>query len=528
MIRPMTPLLILAFLGLLTSPVQAQQSRRYALVVGHNRGDSSTQPLRYAEKDAVKMAALFQQYSTVPAENIVLLKSPTATQLERALEDMEERIRQGGPAGAELFFYYSGHADRDHLLLGKTRFPLADLAHRMESSTAGVRIVIIDACHSGAIVRSKGGKRVPAPTLSIAETTKARGMAIITSSAAGEKSQESDELRGSFFTHFLASGLQGEAAARGDGVVTLDEWYAFAYRQTLRRTASDGLHRQHPTFHYRMQGAGQVVVAYPPQEASSILFPSDPPGNYLVYDVGRDIVLAEIDTRAGEERQLFVAAGTYDILRRNDRVLERVRLKVLPGESSRLPKGDLKKVSRDYLIAKGERGTVTLSAKGGYQFFWDETVRSRSILPAILGGVELRVRHGLGVGIDPTLELVGGAGAGSGDSGYNGPLAQSSAAFGASLGVAFRLLQRPLLVELRPAGGAMYFRRTVERGSPLTSETDHYLSASPSILLHVGREILSGFSLSAQGKTGYLYFREDGGGKHLGYSEFYLLMSLRL
>jgi len=277
-----------------------------------------------------------------------------------------------------------------------------------------------------------------------------------------------------------------------------------------------------------MQGAGQVVVAYPPQEASSILFPSDPPGNYLVYDVGRDIVLAEIDTRAGEERQLFVAAGTYDILRRNDRVLERVRLKVLPGESSRLPKGDLKKVSRDYLIAKGERGTVTLSAKGGYQFFWDETVRSRSILPAILGGVELRVRHGLGVGIDPTLELVGGAGAGSGDSGYNGPLAQSSAAFGASLGVAFRLLQRPLLVELRPAGGAMYFRRTVERGSPLTSETDHYLSASPSILLHVGREILSGFSLSAQGKTGYLYFREDGGGKHLGYSEFYLLMSLRL
>ena len=40
-------------------------------------------------------------------------------------------------------------------------------------------------------------------------------MAILTSSAAGENSQESDVLRGSFFSHHLVAGLRGGGAGIG-------------------------------------------------------------------------------------------------------------------------------------------------------------------------------------------------------------------------------------------------------------------------------------------------------------------------
>src|SRR5207245_7416203 len=86
-----------------------------------------------------------------------------------------------------------------------------------------------------------------------------RGLVLIASSAADEESQESDEISGSFFTHYLASGLLGDADASGDGKVTLAEAYAYAYGRTVGSTAETRAGAQHPVYLHDLGGAGDVV-----------------------------------------------------------------------------------------------------------------------------------------------------------------------------------------------------------------------------------------------------------------------------
>lgn len=519
-------LLFVALLTGVASPAQALE--RFAVVVGHNQGDESTRPLKYAEKDARKMGEILTALGGVPESNLQLLLSPDAERLADTLDTVERAVSKGGSETTELIFYYSGHADKEALLLGETRFPLDELSSRMETSGARVRIVIIDACYSGAIVRDKGGKRVPAFTLGLTDDAQTQGVAILTSSSEGERSQESDELRGSFFTHFLASGMRGEADSSLDGTVTLDELYSYAYNRTLKRTWDQGNHRQHPIFDYRIQGSGQVVMTRPDRASSFLVLPVGAEGNYLLYDVDRDVVLTEVDKLPEAEQVIPLRAGRYDVLKRTDEKLSRVRVTVKEGERLVLPAGRMSRVSRDYLIAKGRRGSLVLSAKGGYQFFWDSQIRTRSILPSALGGMELRSRDLLWAGASPYLELLGGAGVGNGEGSALGPLAQSSSCMEASLGVAFRLLSGVVLVEARPAVGLMYLRRKVDLGPQVDPVVDSYWGVIPTGSLTLGHQISRGFSVHLEGKVGYLPFREDGEDRHLGFTEAHLVFSLSL
>ena len=61
----------------------------------------------------------------------------------------------------------------------------------------------------------------------------------MTSSSENEAAQESERLRGSFFTHALLTGVRGAADASGDGKVTLGEAYQFAFNETLAQTTTN-------------------------------------------------------------------------------------------------------------------------------------------------------------------------------------------------------------------------------------------------------------------------------------------------
>lgn len=63
------------------------------------------------------------------------------------------------------------------------------------------------------------------------------GRVYITSSAAGERAQESDEIQGSVFTHYLLAGLRGAADDSGDRRVSLEEAYRFAALELCRLSA---------------------------------------------------------------------------------------------------------------------------------------------------------------------------------------------------------------------------------------------------------------------------------------------------
>src|SRR6185436_5660379 len=171
------------------------------------------------------------------------------------------KARQGLDEGRPplLVFYYSGHADPTGLELGKERFLYGDLANALAVVPEGVRISILDACHSGALTQVKGAR--PAPLdFEVPREPRADGIAIITSSSATEAAQESAQLGGSFFTHHLTLGLRGAADSDGDGRVTLSEGYRYAYNRTLAETAKAGAAPQHATYAIRMAGRGEVVL----------------------------------------------------------------------------------------------------------------------------------------------------------------------------------------------------------------------------------------------------------------------------
>jgi hypothetical protein len=524
----------LLLLWLTALPVAAQTTAtRFAVVVGHNEGNHRTEPLQFAEKDASKMAGLFGHLAGVPEANVRLLQAPDAEALGQSLASIKRELEPYDGVRTELFFYYSGHADEHGLLLGDTRFPLQDLRRFLQSSGADVTIAILDACQSGAIVRDKGGKRVPLLDLTMNPAGEAHGVAVITSSAATEKSQESDELRGSFFTHFLASGMRGDADSSRDGKVTLYELYQYAYNKTRQRTYAAGRVAQHPTFDYAVTGSGELIVAYPMQGQSRLVLGEALAGNYLFYAPDSDTVLGEIDKEAGVVQTLAVSPGKIEIFKRTDQALLKTTLTVADGEEKVVPAGKMVKVSRSYLIDKGPGLSVQMAAKGGYQVFWNAGVRERSLLPSVVGGMELRLNNLLGKRISPFAEiLVGGAAATMNASG--GPIAQTFSCLEVGAGVAFTLLADPLKIELSPAVALYYATLSVEdKGLLQNGDRNNYAMAVPSASLLIGKEFGRTFSVALQAKTGYLYFRDsvsDYGeeAQHLGFSELLLTAGLKL
>ncbi|HEY0713950.1 MAG TPA: caspase family protein, partial [Polyangia bacterium] len=214
-------------IGLPTSAAEATPARlgrapdRVALIVGNNVGHDRRRSLRYAEGEVVRLGELLERAGDF--KNVEVLRAQTRSEVEGALVKARHRLEASKRAGREtlFLFYYSGHANGEALELGATRLPLRDLRSYLEQMPADVRLGFIDACQSGALTGVKGGRRAPGYEVRLADTANVKGLAIVTSSTANEFSQESDDLRGSYFSHNLMAGLQGLADSSGDGRITL-------------------------------------------------------------------------------------------------------------------------------------------------------------------------------------------------------------------------------------------------------------------------------------------------------------------
>ena len=300
---------------------------RFALVVGDNHGAAREQPLLYAVRDAQRVRDVLLALGGYLPENTYLLAEPDAASVRRVLIQLNERIRREvsmPDTQAVLFVYYSGHADAAALHLGTTELELAELRGLVNGSAAQFRVLVLDACRSGAVTRVKGGRPVPAFSVALEQRLSGEGAVFLTSSAADEDAQESDELRGSFFTHYFVSGLLGAADDDRNGEVSLAEVYGYTYAHTLRATSRSFAGSQHPTFRYQLEGRGDLVMtaprAYSPNRAE-LVFP--PKRSYLVLRLGADgSVVGEV-SRDDPARSLSVEPGRYFVRGREaDALLE--------------------------------------------------------------------------------------------------------------------------------------------------------------------------------------------------------------
>jgi hypothetical protein len=342
----------LVSLLLLAATVAQAAPRRFALVVGSDRGDRSEVTLRYAADDAQRLAKVLTGIGGFHPEDVQVFTDVSASDVERALIELNARIR--AQPEALLLVFFSGHGDADSLHLRGSRLPMATLRNLVTGSPAGARILIVDACRSGALTLLKGGHPAPAFQIDFDEQLSAEGTAILTSSAAGEDSQESESLGGSFFTHFLDSGLIGAADANSDGKVTLEESFAYASERTVAATSATVAGPQHPTFRFELGGQRDLVITQPGMadpRFGALRFRE--PGAYVVHQGERSgRVVAEVDSAKGQ-RRIVLAPGQYFVVRRFPDYLLEGRYVTREAQTTDVVSAAMRRVDFAQVVRKG-------------------------------------------------------------------------------------------------------------------------------------------------------------------------------
>lgn len=324
---------------------------RFALVMGSNDGGEKRETLKYAHSDARSVASVLQEMGGVDDENLFVLLEPAPEGVDEILDEMALKLNQLGPeTRKEVFLYYSGHADAKGLLLGARNYSFKKLRERIDGLPAEVRITILDACESGAILRAKGG-RIRKPFL-LDESSKTKGYAFLTSSAGDEISQESDRVGGSFFTYALVGGMRGAADVSGDKKVTLNEAYQYAFHETLDYTARARGGSQHPNYEMGLTGSGDVVVTDLRQTSATLYLDRMASGRVFIRDAQRRLV-AEMNKQPGRVVEIGLAPGEYIVEVEDDNSLRATKITLREGRKGVVGSQDLVAQKRSFSLARG-------------------------------------------------------------------------------------------------------------------------------------------------------------------------------
>lgn len=272
---------------------------RFVVAVSANNGGSERLVLRYAESDAKAFTKVLKEMGGVLAENVIVVSEPSVEKLQKEFSNLDQKILQNKNTNGrnEVLVYYSGHANEKGLQLGNEIYTWKELRHRIDSLHADVKIAVIDACGSGAITRVKGGRAIPA--FIVDKSSDMKGYAFITSSTQDESSQESDKIKGSFFTHSLVSGLRGAGDLSNDGRVTLSEAYQFAFNETLQKTESTIGGTQHPSRDMNLVGTGDVVMTDLRTTSARLDLAENISGRLYIRDTNAELV-AELHKKQGQ------------------------------------------------------------------------------------------------------------------------------------------------------------------------------------------------------------------------------------
>ncbi|MFC5379362.1 caspase, EACC1-associated type [Aquipuribacter nitratireducens] len=255
----------------LPAPDLPAGARKALVVATTSYSDTTLDALRAPATDAADLAQLLAD-PEVGAFDVTTVLDRPAHDVRVAIEDFALSCSPGDVA----LLYVSCHGVTDarrRLHFATTDTVKARLAStgvssdwvhdRLVECRARRQVVILDCCFSGAFGRgAKGSTDVGLDTL---VGQPGRGQVVLTASSATEYSFESlddadahpgDTPPGSVFTTALLEGLRDGAADRdGDGHITVDELYTYAYQQV--RAAGAAQTPQRSVAH----GEGHIVLA---------------------------------------------------------------------------------------------------------------------------------------------------------------------------------------------------------------------------------------------------------------------------
>jgi hypothetical protein len=337
--------------------------RRYALVSCSNDGGPTRARLKYSESDARSFAAVIEELGGVRPDDLVMAVNPNLSRFQSAFERVEQLMSAPRPDAErrELLVYYSGHSDDDGLILGSESLSWEELRGRINDIPADVKVAILDSCSSGSLTRAKGG--VARPAFLFDASSDMKGHAYLTSSSAEEAAQESDRIGASFFTHFLVSGLRGAADSAGNGVVTLNEAYAFAYQETLASTEKTQYGPQHPAYDISLTGSGDLVLTDLRAASAKLLVSEDLDGRLYIRDA-RNVLAVELDKTQGQSVELALTPGSYKVVLDGKAGRLGTTIRISARQTATLSRSALRPVPVDRTTARGTTRTADGRAVG--------------------------------------------------------------------------------------------------------------------------------------------------------------------
>ena len=270
------PLILCALCSLWCETAGAQAPKKYALSVGVEDYESAPlrqpTPLKYAVEDATELASLLTQagfevslLTDDTGRNNPRLR-PTKANVESQLRELANKCQRADT----LLLAFAGHGvqfagdkeayfcPQDARPFARDKDTLVSISHvyaSMESSHAGVKVILVDACRNdpdpgrGRGVNSESSPPPP------------RGVAVLFSCSAGERAFEHDSLQHGVFFHHVIEGLKGEAKNRR-GTVTFDDLAIFV-RSEVHESVQSLLpgRSQSPNLKADLIGVPPVLIA---------------------------------------------------------------------------------------------------------------------------------------------------------------------------------------------------------------------------------------------------------------------------
>ncbi|MFN8404106.1 MAG: caspase family protein [Anaerolineales bacterium] len=224
-------------------------SSKYALVIGNTEyADPGLAQLTAPGKDAEDFARVLKEKDLCEFDEVRVLLNQVSSSI---IEAIDEFFDQKKPDDL-LVLYFSGHGVRDELgalylavkntfrsRLRSTAIKSDYIREVMDQSRSRRQVLVLDCCNSGAF--QQGTKAATGMSVGTATAFEGGyGRIILTASDSTQFAWEGDKVIGetdnSLFTHFLVEGLEGEADMDGDGRITVDELYDYAYEKVKHAT----------------------------------------------------------------------------------------------------------------------------------------------------------------------------------------------------------------------------------------------------------------------------------------------------
>lgn len=247
---------------------------KWAVLVGINEyEDTSFRSLNYCVNDinSFYKIILDSEKGKYIEDNVeLLIDGGSLLPRRNILLSKLRKICRNAAVDDSILFYFSGHGtvrnDSSYLLcrdsfnnaLTETAISINNIRRIMQDSLARIKIIILDACHSGAIKGVKDSGMMlqefydtvyPAP----------EGFIILTSCKLYEYSYEYEEMEKSVFSYYFIEGLNGNADKDKDGLITLTDSHKYTYDNVTKWAFSKNL-EQTPTLEAKI--AGYVPFIY--------------------------------------------------------------------------------------------------------------------------------------------------------------------------------------------------------------------------------------------------------------------------